>query len=318
MKFLVTGCAGFIGSHLTERLLAEGHEVIGVDNFEPYYPFEFKWRNLQNALKSPRFTFESMDLRNRRLLDELFTKNKIDTIVHLAAKAGVRPSIEHPLEYEESNVVCTINMLEAAVKHDVNKLIFGSSSSVYGHTSKVPFSEDDTADRPLSPYGASKRACEIFCYTYGQLYGLPITCLRFFSVYGPRQRPDMAIHKFTKLIENGQEITVYGDGTTKRDYTYVDDIVAGILAATRYQTKYDIFNLGNHDTVELRRVIALLEEQLGKKAAIRHMPMQKGEADITYADVSKARRLLGWSPSVPIEVGLKRFVEWYLTNPRIR
>ena len=316
MVVLVTGCAGFIGSHLTERLLSMGKMVVGIDNFDPYYGFDLKRRNLETAQKNPAFKFYAVDLRNKRVLEEVVKNESIDMIVHLAAKAGVRPSITHPLEYEESNVLYTLNLLELAAKYGVKHFIFGSSSSVYGVTDKIPFTETDPADRPISPYGASKRSCELVCHTYSHIYNLPVTCLRFFTVYGPRQRPEMMIHNFTKLIDEGKEIPLYGDGTTKRDYTYISDIIDGVILAMEKKFPYEIINLGDSNTVELRKVVSLIEQNLGKKAKINWLPNQKGDVPLTYADISKAQRLLGYSPKVPIEEGVAKFVKWYIENKK--
>jgi UDP-glucuronate 4-epimerase len=244
-------------------------------------------------------------------MNAIFEDNDITTIIHLAARAGVRPSIDDPLLYEDVNIKGTLNLLELSRKHNVENFVFASSSSVYGANEKVPFSEEDCVDRSISPYAASKKACETFCYTHHHLYNLPVVCLRFFTVYGPRQRPEMAIHKFTQLIDEGSEIEMYGNGASKRDYTYIDDIVDGIVNATDIKEGYEIINLGNSDVVELRYLIRVIEQNLGKKAKIKELPDQPGDVPITYADISKARSFIRYNPQVKIEEGVRRFVEWY-------
>ena len=310
MKVLVTGGAGFIGSHLCERLLDDGHEVICLDNFDPYYDLEIKKDNIKECLKNHDYLFLDVNIMDKEKLLEVFTDNGIEKVVHLAARAGVRASIENPLIYTSINVDGTINLLEMARKFDVGKFIFGSSSSVYGTCDKIPFRENYDL-KPISPYGASKISAEHFCHVYNHLYGIPVTCLRFFTVYGPRQRPDMAIHKFTRLIDQGEEIPVYGDGSSKRDYTYIDDIIDGVVSALEKKFGFEIFNLGNSEVVELRYLILLIENELNKKAKIKRLPDQSGDVPITYADISKAKKLLGYAPDVFIDEGIKRFVEWY-------
>ena len=310
MSILVTGGAGFIGSHLIDRLLEEGHSVICLDNFDPYYDPQLKRKNIKHNLGNKNFTLIEADVRDKKALERVFKENDIEKIVHLAAKVGVRPSIEEPMLYEDVNVRGTLNLLELCKEHKVRNFIFGSSSSVYGNIEKVPFSEDDVP-KPISHYGASKRSAELLCHVYSSLYGIPITCLRFFTVYGPRQRPDMAIHKFMELIDQGKEITVYGNGTSKRDYTYIDDIVTGIVNSLEKEFPFEIFNLGDSRTVELRELISLIEKELGKRAMIRKLPAQLGDMLITYANISKARKILGYNPKVSLEAGIKVFVEWY-------
>ncbi len=301
MTIMVTGCAGFIGSHVVDRLLGSGKTVVGIDNFDPYYDPSIKMRNIQNNLDDDNYTFYRADIRKKSELEKIFEEHKIDTIIHLAARAGVRPSIQDPLLYEDVNIRGTLNLLEYSREYRIQRFVFGSSSSVYGINEKIPFSEDDPVERSISPYAASKRACEIFCYTYHHLYGISMVCLRFFTVYGPRQRPEMAIHKFTRLIDQGKEIDMYGNGTSRRDYTYVSDIVDGITATAHKKFGFEIINLGNSEVVELGDLIYLIEENLGKKARIRSLPEQPGDVPVTYADVSKAKRLLGYSPHVGIE-----------------
>ncbi len=308
---LVTGGAGFIGSHLTDHLLARGEEVVVVDDFNDYYSPRIKWRNLSQALKHPHFHLEQGDIRDFPFLERVFRRYPFRCVVHLAARAGVRPSVEDPILYEEVNGLGTTNLLELCRRFKVPKFVYGSSSSVYGYTNKVPFSEDDCSDRPASPYAATKRANELICHAYHHLFGLKVICLRFFTVYGPRQRPEMAIHKFTRLIDRGEEVPVFGDGSSKRDYTYIDDIIQGVLAAVDKDFGYEIFNLGESQVTDLLTLIRLIEENLGKKAKIKFLPFQPGDVPVTYADISKAKRLLGYNPQVPIEEGIKRFVAWY-------
>jgi len=308
---LVTGNAGFIGSHVVERLLDRGDAVVGFDNFDPFYDPAIKRRNLATVQGHPRFTFVEGDLRDRGRVDALFADRRIDRVFHAAARAGVRPSLKDPLLYEDVNVRGTLHLLEAAVRHRIANFVFASSSSVYGEQKKTPFSETDPVDNPISPYAATKKAGELICYTYHHLYGLPVTCLRFFTVYGPRQRPEMAIHAFTRAIARGEPLVLYGDGGARRDFTYIDDIVAGVLAALDRVHPYEIINLGESRTIELKELIRLIERLLDKRAAISSQPAQPGDVPVTYADVSKARALLDYVPSTPIETGLQRFVEWY-------
>jgi len=311
MQILVTGGAGFIGSHLCERLLREGHRVACVDNFDPFYAPSLKRRNIAAALQQPGFTLQEVDIREYGPLRACFAAQKPEVVVHLAARAGVRPSIQDPQLYTEINVGGTVNVLEACREAGVPRLIFGSSSSVYGAAAAVPFREEDPAVQPISPYAATKRAGELLCYTYHHLYGLKTTCLRFFTVYGPRQRPDLAIHRFTRLIDAGEPIPMFGDGTSQRDYTYVDDIIDGVARSLEHVFDYEIINLGESRTVELRYLISLIEDALGRRAQVQPLPPQPGDVPRTYADVSKARRLLGYEPTTPIEVGIRKFVEWY-------
>lgn len=315
-RILVTGTAGFIGSHLTERLLAEGHSVVGVDNFDPFYPEPLKRRNLEPSLANPRFQFIEGDCTDAAAVERAFDDG-IDVVVHLAAKAGVRPSIADPLGYTRANIVATQVVLEAARKHDVKRFIFGSSSSVYGNNEKVPFSEDDPVDRPISPYAATKRACEVICHSYHHLFGMGVLCLRFFTVYGPRQRPDLAIRKFATLLSNGEPIPFFGDGSSERDYTWIDDILQGVTAAiARSRThpgEFEIINLGESRTTSLSRLVELIAGSLGVSPNLQHMPMQPGDVNRTFADVTKARKLLGYNPSTPVEEGIPRFIEWFKT-----
>jgi len=311
---LVTGNAGFIGSHLVERLLDQGNEVVGFDNLDPFYDPAIKRRNLATALAHPRFEFVEGDLRRRDQVDALFSGRRIDRVFHGAARAGVRPSLKDPLLYEEVNVRGTLHLLEAAIRHGVSNFVFASSSSVYGEQKKVPFAETDPVDGPISPYAATKKAGELMCYTYHHLYRLPVTCLRFFTVYGPRQRPEMAIHAFTRAIARGEPLSLYGDGSARRDFTYIDDIIAGVLAALDRPHPYEIINLGESQTIELRDLIRRLERVIGRPAVINALPAQPGDVPITYADVNKARAMLGYVPSTSIDAGLERFVAWYRTE----
>jgi len=311
LKVLITGGAGFIGSHTTAALLARGGQVVCLDNFNDYYSPQRKRKNVSEFLDDPDYRPYEGDIRDRERLEEVFAEEKPDKVIHIAAMAGVRPSIERPLLYEEVNVKGTLNMLEAARHHRATSFLFASSSSVYGGQEKVPFSEDDPIARPISPYAATKAAGEVLCYTYHHLYGLNVTCLRFFTVYGPKGRPDMAPYLFTKWVFEGAELKMFGDGTTSRDYTYIDDIVSGVVAALDADLSYEIINLGNSQTVVLRDFIALVEKLAGKKAKIVQLPMQPGDVPRTCADISKARRLLGYDPRTPAEEGMKPFVAWY-------
>ena len=310
MTILVTGGAGFIGSSLVDRLLSVGHAVLAIDNYDDFYDRSIKEKNIQNALYSASFKLIEGDIRNENLLSELFRNYRIDLVTHLAAKAGVRPSIKNPEIYFDVNVRGTLNILEAMRKNNVRKLIFTSSSSVYGNNKKVPFSESDIVDNPISPYAASKKAGELLCHTYHHLHGFDIFCLRLFTVYGPRQRPDLAIHKFAKLIMEGKPIPFFGDGSTERDYTYIEDIVDGIMRAIKNLKGYDIFNLGESKTISLIELVHTLEKLLGKKAIIDYLPTQPGDVTKTYADISKTKQLLGYNPSTIIEEGIEKFINW--------
>jgi UDP-glucuronate 4-epimerase len=311
---LVTGGAGFIGSHVIERLLAEGSRVVGLDNFDSFYDPAVKRANLASALKHSNFRLIEGDIRDESTLAGLFREERIEAVFHAAARAGVRPSIQDPVLYHDVNVHGTTRLLEAARSAEVKNFVFASSSSVYGVANRTPFSEEDPADFPISPYAATKRAGELLCYTYHHLYGLPVTCLRFFTVYGPRQRPEMAIHKFTRLIDSGRPVPVFGDGSSRRDFTYISDAVQGVVRALATPQPYEILNIGKSQTTELRDLVAKIETALGKKAQIQVMPLQAGDVPLTFADVSKAKRLLGYEPQTSIEEGLKKFVEWYRNN----
>jgi UDP-glucuronate 4-epimerase len=309
MKALITGAAGFIGSHLCERLLADDWAVVGVDNFNDFYDPQIKRRNISNCLMNKNFQLIEADIRDSDDMDKV-VGGDVKIIVHLAAMAGVRSSIAQPLLYADVNVNGTVVLLELAKKHRVDKFIFGSSSSVYGNNKKVPFSEDDNVDFPISPYAATKKAGELICHTYHHLYGMSVTCLRFFTVYGPRQRPDLAIHKFAKLIERGKPVPVYGDGTMMRDFTYIDDIVNGVVAAMNKCDGFNIYNLGESQPITVNDLIAEIEKSLGKKAIRQYQPPQPGDVERTYADVTRSVRELGYNPKTPIQAGLAGFVAW--------
>ncbi|HEU5396409.1 MAG TPA: SDR family NAD(P)-dependent oxidoreductase [Verrucomicrobiae bacterium] len=312
MNFLVTGGAGFIGSHVCERLLADGHQVWAFDDLNAFYDPQFKRQNIREIQSQARpFEFVHGDITDPAALAELFSSVKFDQVIHLAARAGVRPSLAEPALYQRVNVEGTVNLLEAARQQGVKKIVIASSSSVYGVNSKVPFSESDPIFSAISPYAASKLACEALGHAYHHVYRMDVTMLRFFTVYGPRQRPDLAIRKFATLIDAGKPIPVYGDGSTARDYTYITDICDGVIACTKNDFGFEIFNLGESQTVTLRRLIELLEAALGKKAIIDRQPLQPGDVPLTFADVSKARTKLGYRPQVPIDDGIKKFAHWF-------
>ena len=318
MTVLITGAAGFIGSHLCERLLSEGCAVVGLDNFDEFYSPQVKRANIAGLIGSSGFEMIEGDIRDAGCVEGVLAKKGFDIIVHLAAKAGVRPSIEDPVGYSDVNVNGTVVLLEGAKKCGVKKFVFGSSSSVYGDNSKVPFSEDDDAGFPISPYGATKKAGELICRTYSYLYDINVACLRLFTVYGPRQRPDLAIYKFSKLIEAGKPIPVYGDGSMKRDFTYIDDIVGGIVRAMRRCDGYEIYNLGRSQPVRLDELISAIENALGRKAIINRLPMQPGDVRQTYADVTKAQTKLSYKPKTKLPEGLEHFVQWLRTAKQCR
>ncbi len=311
MKTLITGGAGFIGSHTTAALLARGDQVVCLDNFNDYYSPARKRKNVAPFLDHPAYKLYEADIRAATALEKVFDQEEIDKVIHIAAMAGVRYSLQHPALYAQVNVEGTVNVLECACRHQVANFVFASSSSVYGARSKAPFREDDPVSQPISPYAATKRAAELVTYTYHHLYGLRCTSLRFFTVYGPRGRPDMAPYLFTKWIFEGRELTRFGDGSSRRDYTYIDDIVAGVIAALDADLSFEIINLGNSQTITLGDFIAVVEEAVGKKARIVQVPPQPGDVPLTSADVAKARRLLGYEPRTDIREGMARFVEWY-------
>jgi UDP-glucuronate 4-epimerase len=310
-RFLVTGGAGFIGSHLVDHLLANNPgRVVVIDNFDDFYDPQLKRSNIIDHLNRAEYRLVEADIRNYPALKQLFAEEIFDTIIHLAAKAGVRPSVNDPRTFQDVNVAGTLNLLDLAQRNDIKKFIFGSSSSVYGTVATPPFREDAPLS-PISPYAATKAAGELFAHTYNHLYGMQVVCLRFFTVYGPRQRPDLAIHKFARLIMSKRPIPVFGDGTSERDFTYIDDILQGVTAAINYDaTPFEIINLGESQTVTINRTIELLENALGEKAIIENQPPQPGDVPRTHADVSKATRLLNYHPTTPIEIGIQKFVEW--------
>lgn len=326
-NILITGGAGFIGSHLVNYLTSKAAikafdsrdpiRVTVVDNFNDFYDTAIKRANIAPYLGLNGFELVEADIADARTMQELFARSKFDCVVHLAARAGVRPSLIDPMSYEDSNVRGTYALLEAAHRNDVRRFVFGSSSSVYGVNSRVPFSEDDPISQPISPYAATKIAGESACHVYSHLYGMRIVCLRFFTVYGARQRPDLAIHKFARLITEGRAIPMYGDGSTRRDYTYIDDIISGVVGAMKYdESKFEVINLGESETTELRRLVELLESALGRKATIDYQPMQPGDVPITYASIDKARRLLGYAPGTKIEAGIEKFAAWFKDQRR--
>lgn len=312
-SILVTGGAGFIGSHLVDSLLREGGwNIAVVDDLNDFYSPEIKRRNIEAHLSDPDYRFFHANICDNDALRKVFDESEFGCIVHLAARAGVRPSLCYPKLYAETNINGTLNLLELARDFGIRQFVFGSSSSVYGINSKVPFSEEDRTNLPISPYAATKAAGELLCHTYSHLFDMRTVCLRFFTVYGARQRPDLAIHKFCKLISEDQPIQMFGDGSTRRDYTFIDDIIQGVRAAIEYDgAKHDIFNLGESQTVELTRLVGLLEENLGRKAIIDRQPMQPGDVPLTFADISKAKRLLNYVPQTKIEEGIKKFVSWF-------
>jgi UDP-glucuronate 4-epimerase len=309
-RVLVTGAAGFIGSTLVDRLLAEGREVAGLDSFDPFYPEALKLQNLEGALASPRFRLERGDIRDADAVDRLFAAGGFDGVVHLAALAGVRPSLERPVRYADVNVNGTTLILDAAVRHGQPRVLFASSSSVYGERERGPFRETDRVDHPISPYAATKKAGELIAHTFHHTKGLSVTCARIFTAYGPRQRPDLAIRKFAERIRRGKALPVFGDGTAVRDYTFVEDLVDGLVLALDRDLGYEVLNLGAGRTVSVREVIRELEEQLGTKARIEWLPRQPGDVSRTWADVSRARECLGYEPATPLAEGIRRFVAW--------
>ncbi len=317
MRILVTGGAGFIGSHLVEKLLRDGHDVVILDDFNDFYDPEIKRENIASVSRD--VAIHQIDLRDNAAVRSLFRSEKFDAIAHLAARAGVRPSIQQPQLYYDTNVIATLHLLEAARVTGVQRFVFASSSSVYGIGRTVPFSEDLHLTQTISPYAASKIAAEFLCSTYSHLYQLRVLALRYFTVYGPRQRPDLAIHSFTRRIHFGKPIDQFGDGTTRRDYTYIDDIIQGTMAALKYDgALFDVFNLGESETIQLSDLIAAIESALGQKATINRLPEQPGDVPLTCADISKARRLLGYDPKTAFAEGLPRFVNWFLKSEASR
>lgn len=320
MNILVTGGAGFIGSHLSEFLVQqEQNQVFCIDNFNDFYHPEIKRNNIKSLIDKANYTLFEADITDYSALEKIFNQYSFDVIVHLAAMAGVRPSIQMPMYYTSVNINGTQHLLEMAKEFNVRHFVFGSSSSVYGENEKVPFAEEDFVDHPISPYAATKKAGELLCHTYHRLFKLNIACLRFFTVYGPRQRPDLAIHKFTRLIEEGNPIPVFGDGSTKRDYTFVEDIIDGTTKTIKWlenqdEPRFEVYNLGESETIELSRLIELIEKSLDKKAIIDRQPMQAGDVPRTYADISRAVKYLDYSPKTKIEQGIPKFASWFKEN----
>jgi len=315
MRVLVTGGAGFIGSHLVEKLLAGSHDVVVLDDFNDFYDPQIKHKNIAGFARD--VTVYHVDLRDGESVRNLFHREKVNAIAHLAARAGVRPSIQYPRLYYDTNVTGTLHLLEAARVTGVERFVFASSSSVYGASKTVPFSEDEHLSQTFSPYAATKVAGEFLCSTYSHLYNLRVLALRYFTVYGPRQRPDLAIHQFTRRIYAGQAIDQFGDGTTRRDYTYIDDVIQGTIAALQYEGPcFDIFNLGESETIQLKDLIAVIENALGKKAKVNQLPEQLGDMPLTCADISKARKLLGYKPTTRFSEGLPRFIDWFLHSAK--
>jgi UDP-glucuronate 4-epimerase len=316
MNILVTGGAGFIGSNLCEKLICAGEKIICIDNFNDYYNPKIKEENLRNLEGRANFILYRMDILDREKLEEVFTKHHFDMVIHLAARAGVRPSISNASLYEAVNVQGTINILECCRKYGIGKLIFASSSSVYGGNKKIPFSEDDIVDRPITPYAATKKAGELICYTYSHLFNISVYCYRFFTVYGPRQRPEMAIYKFTKLITEEKPIEIFGDGTSSRDYTYVEDIVDVIASNLEKVKGYEIINLGNSNPVKVTELIKFIEKAANKKAQVEYGRVQAGDVPVTYADILKAKKMLKYNPKTRIEEGINKFTAWYMETSK--
>lgn len=319
--FLITGAAGFIGSHLADKLLNEGNKVIVVDNFCDFYNPEIKENNVKHNLSNPNYKLYRADIRDRNELAKVFNENKIDVVIHLAAMAGVRPSIDNPIYYQEVNCMGTQNILEEMKLHNIKKLVMASSSSVYGNCKEVPFKENMIVDFAISPYAATKKANEVMTHVYHKLFDFNVIMLRFFTVFGPRQRPDLAINKFTRLMLNDEPIPMFGDGTTSRDYTYIDDIVDGIIKSCNYvennKDVYEILNLGNSSPVSLKEMINTIAEVLNKTPNIQELPMQPGDVERTFADISKAKKLIGYNPKTSFKEGIENFVKWYKINENI-
>ena len=316
-RILITGVAGFIGSHLADALLARGDTVIGLDDFNTYYDPAIKRDNIAEASKNEGFALYEGDILDEASVRRLFERERPDVVVHLAARAGVRPSLEAPNLYHRVNVIGSQHILDACRDYAPSHLVFASSSSVYGGSTDVPFKESDPVMRPISPYAATKRMNELQAHVYSHLYGLNVTMLRFFTVYGPRQRPDMAIHKFTRLIAAGEPIPMFGDGSTRRDYTYCDDVLDGLIRCVDTPFRYEIFNLGESRTTGLRELIALIEKHVGKTARIEQKPLQPGDVTITFADIAHARELLGYHPTFSMDEGIRRFVDWYQSKQQV-
>lgn len=319
--YFITGGAGFIGSSLTKKILESGNKVVTIDNFCDFYNPKIKENNIKEFAKNPNYKMYRADIRDRETIKKIFNENKIDIVMHLAAMAGVRPSIENPILYQEVNCMGTQNILEEMKAHDIKNLVMASSSSVYGNCKEVPFREDMVVDYAISPYAATKKANEVMTHVYHKLFDMNVVMLRFFTVYGPKQRPDLAINKFTRLMLDDKEIPMFGDGTTSRDYTYIDDIVDGIIKSCNYcmenKDVYEILNIGNSSPVSLKEMIETIGKALGKTPQIKQLPMQPGDVDRTYAEVSKAKKLIEYEPKVSFEQGIKNFVEWYKQNTEL-
>ena len=319
--YFITGGAGFIGSTLSQKLIEQGNKVIAIDNFCDFYNPKIKENNVKELLQNENFKLYRADIRDRKALKEIFNENKIDIVMHLAAMAGVRPSIENPILYQEVNCMGTQNILEEMKEHNVKNGVFASSSSVYGNCKEVPFREDMIVDYAISPYAATKKANEVMAHVYHKLFDMNIIMLRFFTVYGPKQRPDLAINKFTRLMLEGKEIPMFGDGTTSRDYTYIDDIVDGIIKSCNYcmnnQEVYEILNIGNSSPTTLKEMINTIGQALGIEPKIKQLPMQPGDVDRTYADISKAKTLIGYEPKITFKEGIENFVKWYKENKNL-
>jgi UDP-glucuronate 4-epimerase len=314
MRVLITGGAGFIAFHLASALLKNHVDVDLLDNFNDFYDPEIKRQNVRDLQSAGPAAIHVVDILDREKLRRVFEEVRPDTVVHLAAWAGVRPSLQKPELYSSVNITGTVHLLELAKEFSTRCFIFGSSSSVYGGSTRVPFAEDDPAEKPISPYAATKRAGELLCHTYAHNFSMHITCLRFFTVYGPRQRPEMAIHKFAQLMSEGKEIPIFGEGDSRRDYTYVEDIVAGILAAIEVNPRFEIINLGESQTITLMELVDHLEKALGRKSRIRHLPVQPGDVEVTFADITRARKLLGYNPQKPFKEGIRLFADWFLSR----
>lgn len=319
--YFITGGAGFIGSSLSEELIKQGNKVIAIDNFCDFYNPKIKEYNIKKLLENKNFKLYRKDIRDRQALKEIFDENNIDIVMHLAAMAGVRPSIENPILYQEVNCMGTQNILETMKEHNVKNLVMASSSSVYGNCKEVPFREDMVVDFAISPYAATKKANEVMTHVYHKLFDMNVIMLRFFTVYGPKQRPDLAINKFTRLMLNNEEIPMFGDGTTSRDYTYIDDIVDGIIKSCNYvlenKNVYEILNIGNSSPTSLKEMINTIAKVLEVEPKIKQLPMQPGDVDRTYADVSKARKLIGYEPKTSFEEGIRNFINWYKENEKL-
>lgn len=318
MKILITGAAGFIGSHLCEKLLEDGNTVVGFDNFDPFYERAIKENNLKTSILNESFKLIEGDIRDSESVKKLFDEHSFEVVVHLAAKAGVRPSIEDPTAYNKVNVLGTLNILEMMKKNDIKRLVFASSSSVYGNSTDVPYKETMNVNNPISPYAATKIAGELLCYNYWHLYKISATCLRFFTVYGPRQRPEMAIAKFVKKAYDGNLISIYGDGSSCRDFTYIEDIIQGVVVSTERDLGFEIINIGESETIDLNSLLGLIKELTGCDLKTENLPMQPGDVDKTFANIDKAKRLLDYAPVTSVREGIKQYISWLRSNSEIR